>query len=137
MDEETDFRPVAWLVIALGTSLSFAVAVVPFYHAGHLLRLDVLLIGLLPYVVLGTFSGIVRGWALLVAGALALGVDVIVKIPERYWHYDGYASGAVFWAPLALAIVVLPVVLVVGARRERAGQGAAAEGAGAAPSATH
>jgi hypothetical protein len=120
MDEETDFRPVAWLVIVLGISLSFAVAVVPFYQAGHLLRLDVLLVGLLPYIVLGTFSGIVRGWALLVASALALGIDVIVKIPERYWHYDGYAGGAVFWAPLALAIVVLPVVLVIGGRSERA-----------------
>jgi hypothetical protein len=118
MNETPDFRPVAYLIILAGTALSFAAAVVPFYEAGYKLLTDVLLIGLLPYVVYGTFSEVVRGWTLLVAGALTLGVDAVVKVPERFWHYDGYASGAVYWVPLLLAFVVLPVVLGIGCRLE-------------------
>lgn len=121
MREEPDFRPAAYALIAAGCGLAFVAAVVPHYSAGYLLRLDVLLIGLLPYLVYACFTELVRGWPLLAAGALVLLGDLAVKIPERFLRYDGYQSGLVYGWPLAAGLVGLPLVLgaAVWIRRRR------------------
>jgi len=117
MRKDRDFRPLAYLIIVLGACLAFAAAVVPFYETGYLLRLDVLVISLLPYLVYGLFTDVVRGGALLVAGVLVFGVDLAVKIPERFMHYNDYASNIIYWVPAILSAVAV-VILAIGARRE-------------------
>ena len=119
MRKDLDFRLFSYLIVALGCALAFAAAVVPHYGAGHTLHVGVLLVGLLPYLVYGALSEVVRGWALAFAGALILAIDLAVKIPERFLRYDGYANDAVYYAPLVSAFVVLPIVLGLGARRAR------------------
>ena len=119
MQQGSDFRRFAYVVIILGGVLSFATAVTPFYGAGYTLRLDVLLIGMLPYVVYGLFTDVVHGWALLTAGALLFGVDLGVKIPWRFLHHDGDTGNVLYYASLVLSFVVLPVILGLGARREK------------------
>lgn len=119
MRNDPDFRRFAYLIIGLGVLLTFATAVVPFYTAGDELRVTVLAVGLMPYIVYGLFTDVVRGWPLLIAGALILGIDLGVKIPERFLHYDGYAGNAIYYAPLVSTFVVLPVLLGIGARREK------------------
>ncbi len=118
MLRQPDFRPFAFAVIALGAILDFAAAVVPYYEAGYFLDMKALLLGLTPYLVYGLFTDVVRGWALLIAGTLLFGIDLGVKIPERFVHYDGYASGVVYWAPLVATLIVV-VILAIGARKER------------------
>ena len=118
MRKDLDFRLFAYLVITLGVMLAFAAAATPHYAAGHTLRLDVLFAGLLPYVVYGLFSDLVRGWLLLVTGTLIFGVDLGVKIPERFLHYDGYASGIIYSAPLISTLVAI-VLLGIGVRMEK------------------
>ena len=119
MRHDSDFRRFAYVVIILGGVLSFATAVTPFYGAGYSLRLDILLIGLLPYVVYGLLTDVVRGWALLIAGALLLGIDLGVKIPWRFLHHDGDSENILYYAALVLSFLVLPVILGIGARREK------------------
>ncbi len=118
MRQDTDFRRFAYFVILLGVVLSFATAVTPFYGAGYTLRIDLLLIGLLPYVVYGLFTDVVRGWALLIAGALLLGVDLGVNIRWRFLHHDGDSESILYFASLIMSFVMLPVILGIGARRE-------------------
>jgi hypothetical protein len=126
MRARTGFRRLAYLVVSLGASLAFAVAIVPFYEAGHRLALDLLLLGLLPYIVYGAFTGVVRGPALAVAGVLLLAIELGVRIPERYVSHDGFADGSVYWAPLAATFVLLPLVLGIGWwRAKRHGGGGA------------
>ena len=122
MRTDPDFRLFAYLVITLGVMLSFAAAVVPHYAAGHTLLLVVAFAGLLPYVVYGLFSDLVRGWRLLITGALIFGVDLGVKIPERFLYYDGYASGVVYYAPFISTLAAI-VLLGIGARKEKRGDG--------------
>lgn len=117
MRKDPDFRRLAYLLITLGVMLSFAGAFVPHFATGHKLHLGVLFAGLLPYVVYGIFSDVVRGWSLLVTGVLLLGIDLGVKIPERFLHYDGYASGRIYYASLIVTLAVI-VVLGIAARRE-------------------
>ena len=119
MQHDGDFRQFAYGVIIFGSILSFATAVTPFYGTGYILRVDILLIGLLPYVVYGLFTDVVRGRALLIAGALLLGVDVGVKIPWHFLHHDGDAENILYYASLVSSFVVLPVILGIGARREK------------------
>lgn len=119
MQQGSDFRRFAYVVIVLGGVLSFATAVTPFYGAGYTLRVDILLIGLLPYVVYGLCTDVVRGWTLLIAGALLFGVDLGVKIPWRFLHHDGDSENILYYASLVLSFVVLPVILSLGARREK------------------
>jgi hypothetical protein len=122
MRKDPDFRLFAYLVIALGVMLSFAAAVVPHYDTGYILLLGVASAGLLPYVVYGFFSDLVRGWWLLITGALIFGADLGVKIPERFLHYDGYASGVIYYAPFISTLAAI-VLLGIGARMEKRWQG--------------
>lgn len=117
MRRDPDFRSFAYGIIALGTLLSFAAAFVPHFAAGYRLHVGALLAGLLPYLVYAAFSDAVRGWALLATGALLLGIDLGVKIPERFLHYDGYASGRIYYAAIIVTLAII-VVLGIAARRE-------------------
>lgn len=117
MQQNPDFRWFAWFIIAAGAALSFAAAAVPHFATGYRLHLGVLFAGLLPYAVYASFSDVVRGWALLAAGALLLGIDLGVKIPERFLDYDAYASGRIYIASLVMTLVAV-VVLGIAARRE-------------------
>lgn len=119
MRQDVDFRRFAYAIIVLGGVLAFATAVTPFYSTGYSLRVDILLIGLLPYVVYGLCTDVVRGWALLIAGALLFGVDLGVKIPWRFLHHDGDTESILYYTSLILSFVVLPVILGPGARREK------------------
>ena len=119
MRKEPDFRCFAYLIIALGSVLTFATAVVPFYDGSDELLMTVLAVGLLPYIVYGMFTDVVRGWSLLIAGMLIFGIDLGVKIPERFVHYDGYAGNAIYYAPLISTFIILPVILGIGARLEK------------------
>ncbi|MEW6332315.1 MAG: hypothetical protein AB1560_12730 [Pseudomonadota bacterium] len=117
MQQNPDFRWFAWFIIASGAMLGFAAAAVPHFDTGYRLDLGVLFAGLLPYVVYAVFSDVVRGWALLATGALLLGIDLGVKIPERFLHYDGYAGGRIYLASLVMTLLAI-VVLGIAARRE-------------------
>jgi len=119
MRTEPDFRCFAYLIIALGSLLTFTTAVVPFYSGSYELLMTVLAGGLMPYIVYGLFTDVVRGWPLLIAGMLIFGIDLGVKIPERFVHFDGYAGNAIYYAPLISTFVILPVILGIGARREK------------------
>jgi hypothetical protein len=124
MRENPDFRLFAYLIITLGAMLSFAAAVVPHYDAGYTLLLSVVFAGLLHYVVYGLISDLVRGWLLLITGVLIFGVDLGVKIPERFLHYDSYASGIIYYAPFISTLAAI-VLLGIGARMEKRWRGEA------------
>lgn len=121
MHEQTDFRCIAYFFIALGIALSFAAAVVPFFTARHSLRLGVLLAGVLPYVVYGSLSDLERGRPLLWVGILLIAGDLLAKIPERFLHYDGYASGLIYYWPLAatLGVTLVLSITTLKARRQK------------------
>lgn len=119
MRPETDFRPAAYIIVALGVSLAFIAAVVPHYDAGYRLDLPVLLAGLAPYLVYSLFTGFVRDNWLCAGGALLLLFDLAFKVRERFLQYDGYADGLIYTAPL-IAAGVLALILGLGARTNSA-----------------
>jgi hypothetical protein len=109
-------RLIICIIIALGVMLSIACAVVPHFTTGYTLHLGVLFAGLLPYLIYGMFINLVRGEPLLAIGVLLLGIDLTVKIPERFLDYDGYTGGAIYILPLIVSLLLM-IVLGILARR--------------------
>ena len=119
MDHSPDFRKFAYAVIVLGVLIDFAVAVVPNDQVGYRLNVAVMLVGVLPYVVYGSFVDVVRGWSLALAGVALLAVDLLLRVPERYLHFHVFDDHLALYAPLLSTFVILPVLLGIGTRIEK------------------
>lgn len=111
-----------YFVILLGVMLSFACATVPHFTTGYTLHLGVLFAGLLPYLIYGMFINLIRGGSLLAIGVLLLGIDLAVKIPERFLDYDGYTSGAIYILSFIVSLLLM-IVLGILARRDNLWRG--------------
>lgn len=114
MHPETDFRPAAYALIALGASLAFVAAVVPHYDAGYRLDLPLLLAGLAPYLVYGVLTEFWRNRWLLVAGVVLLALELLLRIPLRLLR-DGYPDTTAHAVPL-IAAGALALAAALGAR---------------------
>ncbi|MCS6786435.1 MAG: hypothetical protein NZ524_05315 [Thiobacillaceae bacterium] len=104
-----DCRPVAYVLILAGVALAGLTALVPQYAIGYRLEVGVLLAMLTPFVVYGALTESLRGAALLLPGLALLAVNAWLYFDQRLRHYDGFADGTVYWLPLAVAAVVLPI----------------------------
>ena len=114
MQPDPDARPFAYLVIMAGVVLAALSAVVPHYEAGYHLMFSVMLAGLLPYLIYGALTEIVRGWALIIPGLLLLGVHLWLTVTERYLYYDGYSDALIYYLPAGLALFGLPLGVAAG-----------------------
>jgi hypothetical protein len=114
MNKDTDVRPFAYLLIVAGCVLAFISAVVPHYNAGYRLMVGVLAAGLLPWLVYGFLTEILRGWALALPGVLLLGVHLWLTVEKRILDYDAYADHLIYAVPVLLAILGLPVGVLLG-----------------------
>jgi hypothetical protein len=111
-----DYRPAAYVIVVLGFTLALAAALVPFYGAAYHLKFAVLLALLTPFALYAMFVEFLRGPWLLASGLALFGVCLAVTVFERYLHYDGYADGVVYWAPLVASAIVLPSDYMLGRR---------------------
>jgi hypothetical protein len=98
-------------VILLGCGLAFLSAVVPHYEAGYYLMTGVLLTGLLPYLVYALAAALMKGPLVLAGGLLILVLHGILVVSERVLAGAGYESGMIYYGPLLLAILGLPLLL--------------------------
>ena len=89
-------------------------AVIPHFGAGHRLAFDVFVVGILPYVVYGALTEVLRGWSLLLPGALIVPLHAWLTVNERYLAYDEYKSGAIYTVPILLTVIVLPLAILAG-----------------------
>jgi hypothetical protein len=109
MNDNVNSRAIAYFIIALGCFLSIVAAVVPNYNIGYKLLFNVLIFGLVPYVMYGMMSELLRGWLLIVPGILILVIDLFAILPERFPNFSGYSNIVVYWAPLFCAFIIVPI----------------------------
>ncbi|MFN2338358.1 MAG: hypothetical protein ABR544_05230 [Gammaproteobacteria bacterium] len=98
-------------IILLGCGLAFLSAVVPHYDTGYYLMTGVLLAGLLPYLVYALAAALMKGPLVLAGGLVILVLHGILVVNERVLGGAGYESGMIYYAPLLLAILGLPLLL--------------------------
>jgi hypothetical protein len=102
-----------WLpygLILLGLALAFLAAVVPHYDAGYYLMTGVLLAGLLPYLVYALAAALMRGPLVLVAGLLLVLLHGVLVVQERLTGSPGPGGDLLFYGPLLLAALCLPLL---------------------------
>ena len=109
MSKHLNSRAIAYSIIVLGVFLSIITAVVPNYTVGYKLLFNVFLFGLVPYVMYGLMTELLRGWLLIVPGLLILAIDLFVKLPERFPNFSEYSNIAVYWDPLFSAFIIIPI----------------------------
>lgn len=115
MQPDYDFRPLAYILIAIGCVLAAITAVVPNYDAGYKLMFSVFMAGIAPYYVYGCLTGLLHGWALLIPGLVVVAVHVWLTVTQRFLGYDdGYANGMIYYGPVLLALAALPAGVAAG-----------------------
>lgn len=110
MNMSTTQRIAIYIVVAFGCALAMAAAVVPHYEH-HALWFSVLLVGVVPYLTYLVLTEIHPSTALTLGGLAVLGLDAIVKFFQRFVAFDQYASGAIYYVPIAAGIVILIIAV--------------------------
>ncbi|MGD8567407.1 MAG: hypothetical protein PVJ39_04945 [Gammaproteobacteria bacterium] len=102
-------------IIIAGIVLSAAAAIVPQYSY-HKLMFGVLLAGLLPYVIFGFAAAFLTATLSIAAGLILLVIHAGVVVNERFMGNINYNDGLVYYVPLILTALLIPL-LIVAARK--------------------
>jgi hypothetical protein len=119
IEHSETIRRIAYIVVAAGIVLSSIAAVVPFENTGYKLMGSFLFLGLAPYVIYGALTDVLKGYALLIPGLAILGIDLIVKVQQRFFTASPADSNLLVWVPIVLAVVVLPAGIFAGRHLSR------------------
>lgn len=111
MQTQSCFRTYASGVILIGCMLAFISAVIPHYTAGYHLMLSVLLSGLLPYLIYVLAVPFLDGWRLALPGTVLLILHGWLVVRERFLNDADYNNGMIYYVPLILASLLLPLII--------------------------
>lgn len=98
--------------IIIGLVLSLIAAFVPHFEASYRLALDVLVAGLLPYMVYGIAVPLMRGSLTTGMGLLIVVVHTWLVFNERIIGHADYSNGLIYYGPMLLALVALPLIVI-------------------------
>ena len=101
-------RP-GWIVILYGISLSFIAAFTPFFEAGYLFKLDILLAGLLPYMIYVIAVPLLPGATSTSVGIVLIAAHTTLVVAVRFF---GFSDGLIYIMPIIMAVLVMPLVIV-------------------------
>ena len=108
---DKSIRTLANTVFATGVALAFVSAVVPFYTAGHVLLIGVLVAGVMPYLAFGLAAALHPSHSTNAAGAIVLLLHAVLVINERFVGGADYSDGMIYLVPLALTALLGPLVV--------------------------
>ena len=98
--------------IIIGLVLSLISAFVPNFDAGYRLALDVLVAGLLPYMVYGIAVPLMRGSLTTITGLIIVVVHAWLVFNQRIIGHADYSDGLIYYGPMLLALLALPLVVI-------------------------
>jgi len=101
-----------YLIIIIGLTLSLISALVPHFEAGYRLTLNVFIAGMLPYLVYGIAVPLLRGPLTTIVGLLIVLAHACLVINERFIGGADYSSGTIYFGPLLLAVLAIPLVVI-------------------------
>jgi hypothetical protein len=102
---------VAYGIAAIGVLVSFATAVQPFYGSAYKLHGDLLIWGLVPYLVYIGVSGILHRATLVLPAILLLASDLALRAVHS--GFPAWVQSAPGHAAI-LTLIVLPIGILVG-----------------------
>ena len=112
MESQSFANPAGWIIILYGLGLSFIAAFAPFFEAGYLLKVDVLLAGLSPYLVYAIAVPLLPGAITTSVGVILVAAHTGLVVAERFLDGADYSDGLIYIMPIIMAMLVTPLVIV-------------------------
>jgi hypothetical protein len=112
MGSQSFANPAGWIIILYGLGLSFIAAFVPFFEAGYLLKVGVLLAGLFPYLVYAIAVPLLPGVITTSVGIVLVAAHTGLVVAERFLDGADYSDGLIYTMPIIMAVLVTPLVIV-------------------------
>lgn len=100
-----------YLFILAGALLAAVSSFVPYFDASFHLMASVLIAGLIPYLVYSVAVVLLRGTLTTVAGAAMVALHAWLVISERFAREIDYSDGMIYYVPIIMAIIVLPLAI--------------------------
>lgn len=109
MDSQHYANRAGWIVISYGISLSFIAAFTPFFEAGYLFKVEVLLAGLLPYMIYVIAVPLLPGATNTTVGIVLIATHTTLVVAVRLL---GFSESLIYIMPVIMAVLVIPLVIV-------------------------
>ena len=105
-------------LICIGLLLSFISSLVPHFEAGYRLTLSVFVAGMLPYLIYGIAVPLLRGPLTTIVGLVIVVAHAWLVINERFIAGADYSSGLIYFGPMLLAVLAIPLVVITWKKME-------------------
>ena len=105
-----------YLCLLLGVTLAFISALVPHYATGYYLAGSVFIAGVLPWLVYAVAVPLLHTTVTAVCGLLLLLAHGWLVVSERFLAAQPYQDNTIYLAPVALALLLLPLAMVAARR---------------------
>ena len=112
MESQSYANPAGWIIVLYGLCLSFIAAFTPFFEAGYLLKVGVLLAGLSPYLMYAIAVPLLPGATTNTVGIILVVAHTWLVVAERFLDAADYSDGLIYTMPIIMAILVTPLVIV-------------------------
>ncbi len=107
-------KPVAYAVIVAGCILALITALAPQPTGAYRLSGTFLALGVLPYVVYGSFTSMLKCCPLIGAGMALLLIDLAARFGAQVIHIDHASAMPAFYLSLVLTVLVIPAGVLIG-----------------------
>ena len=107
-------KPLAYWLVTFGCVLALVTAFEPEPTGAWHLATGYLIFGLIPYIVYGSFTDILNGCTLVIAGGVLLASDLLARFGADITSATRDNVYAAIWLCLFLVLLVLPVSVVLG-----------------------
>ena len=107
-------KPLVYWLVTFGCVLALVTAFEPEPTGAWHLATGYLIFGLIPYIVYGSFTDILNGCTLVIAGSILLVSDLLARFGADITSAAGESVYAAIWLCLFLVLLVLPLGVALG-----------------------
>lgn len=97
-----------WITILYGVSLSFIAAFSPFFEAGYMFKVDILMAGLLLYLIYAIAVPLLPGATTSFVGIILIAAHTGLVVAVRFLDYK---ENLIYTLPIIMAVLVIPLVI--------------------------
>lgn len=107
-------KPLAYGIITAGCILAMVAALAPLPTGSYKLSGVYLMLGLIPYIVYGTFSELLKCYPLVCAGLVLLNADLLARFYLQVVHVAHASVMPALYLCLILTLIALPAGTALG-----------------------
>ena len=107
-------KPLAYVIVTLGCILALVTALAPLPTGSYKLSGIYLILGIIPYIVYGTFTELLKCCTLIGAGLVILTVDLLARFGAQVIHVAHASAMPALYLCLVLTLLAFPVGALLG-----------------------